>query len=88
MPLYENDRNAENRIKVKKKWSDAVVFGAGETLSEMCRVYRDTLSEQKRSITVAFDGWYGVQWKEIIIRTETYLAELFCVPPWWLAHDE
>ena len=66
MPLYENDRNAENRIKVKKKWSDAVVFGAGETLSEMCRVYRDTFSEQKRSITLAFDGWYGVQWKEII----------------------
>ena len=35
MPLYENDRNAENRIKVKKEWSDAVVFGTGETLSEI-----------------------------------------------------
>ena len=66
MPLYENDRNAENRIRVKKEWKDAVIFGTDETVSAICRVYREALSEQKRSITVAFDGWYGIQWEEII----------------------
>ena len=65
MPLYENDRNAENRIRIKKEWSDAVVFGKKDTLSEMCRVYRKTIAELKRSITVAFDGWYGIQWGEV-----------------------
>jgi hypothetical protein len=66
MPLYENDRNAENRIKVKKEWSDAVVFGTSEVLAEMCRTLRNSFSVKKRCVTVAFDGWYGIQWKEIV----------------------
>jgi hypothetical protein len=66
MPLYENERNAENRIKVKKEWSDSVVFGTAETMAGMCEAFRAMLKKNRRSVTVAFDGWYGIQWDAVI----------------------
>ena len=36
MPLYENDRNAVNKIKVNKKWND-LLFGMVLTRSQEVR---------------------------------------------------
>ena len=66
MPLYENDRNAENRIKVKKEWSDAIVFGSQETLNAMIEVFRDFMEKNKSCVRVAFEGWYAIDWQSIL----------------------
>jgi len=65
MPLYENERNAENKIKVKKAWSNAVVFGTQDTLAEMVRAIRAASRKHKRTVTIALEGWYAVDWPAI-----------------------
>jgi len=70
MPLYENDRNAQNRIKVKKEWSDAVVFGTYNTINYITSRINEKLETSKKTVTVAFDGWYGVDWHLVIDRMQ------------------
>ena len=65
MPLYENERNAENRIKVKKAFSNAVVFGTKDTLARIIQAIRSQNRAKKRTVTVAFEGWYAVGWESI-----------------------
>jgi len=66
MPLYENDRNAHNRIKVKKEWSDVVVFGTDDTIGEITARIGKKFQSSKKTVVVAFDGWYGVDWHSVI----------------------
>ena len=47
MPLYENDKNAENRIKVKKEWSEAVVFDTENVTASMCSIISDRCKIKK-----------------------------------------
>ena len=64
MPLYENDRNAQNRIKVKKEWKDAVVFGMDNTIEEIVAKINEKFKSSKRpspSHSTAGMGLTGVQ---------------------------
>ena len=65
MPLYENERNAVNRIRVKKEHADAVVFGTEAVLARIVAALADESRKRKRQVTVAFEGWYAVDWRGI-----------------------
>jgi hypothetical protein len=65
MPLYENERNAANRIRVKKEHADAVVFGTEAVMARIVAVLADESRKRKRQVTVAFEGWYAVDWRGI-----------------------
>ena len=66
MALYENMNNAENRIRVKTGWRDAVVVGTEPTIGAMIDLFRGQSQKKGAPVVVAFDGWYGVEWGEIV----------------------
>lgn len=70
MPLYENERNAENRIKIKKQWQDAVIFGTEGTTKKVIELIKEHNSKTKHTITIAFCGWYGVNFNAIVASME------------------
>jgi hypothetical protein len=68
MPLYENERNAVNRIRVDKEHVDAVTLGTDAVLEKIVAALAAESRKRKRRIAVAFEGWYAVDWRTI---TET-----------------
>ncbi len=66
MPLYENSKNAENIIKVSEEAKNAVLFGAEKTIENIADSLKAQSENSNRTIIVAFDGWYGVSWQEIM----------------------
>jgi len=66
MPLYECRRNAENHIEVKPEWRDAVVFGTEDSLASIVATLQAQISDRGRAVTVAFDGWYNINWAALI----------------------
>lgn len=60
MPLYEDKHNAENKIRV----SEAAVAGATMGTEKVLEKIADMLSRGK--INIAMDGWYGVEFAEIV----------------------
>jgi hypothetical protein len=65
MPLYENERNAVNTISIDKKHSDSVALGTERTLEKICGAIEAAARSKKKTVTVAFEGWYGVSWAAI-----------------------
>ena len=61
MPLYEYKKNAENLIRIPKEMSKSIICGSNE-VSKSIIAKIATISKG----LVAFDGWYGVSWNEII----------------------
>ena len=59
MPLYEDKHNAENVIKVSQATKDSAVFGTDKVVSFIA-------DEIQGAKTVAFDGWYGVDYAAIV----------------------
>jgi hypothetical protein len=70
MPLYENSRNAENRINIKDGWKNAIIFGTEETLSRIAEKVQELRKRENRRVTLAFEGWYGIDWGRIITSIE------------------
>lgn len=69
MPLYEDRNNSENKIKVSEKAKEAAVFGTDEVIRSI--VDASLNGAEKKAI--AFEGWYGIDWKSI---TEELKREL------------
>ncbi len=65
MPLYEYRKNAANVITVPAEWRDSVVVGSAE-VSDFIVARMAERRAGKGAINVAFDGWYGVDWKRVI----------------------
>lgn len=65
MPLYEDRRNAENKITVGAACRESVVAGTGETLAALLNAVEKKKEKLGRPPVVALDGWYGVDWKSI-----------------------
>lgn len=59
MPLYEDKHNAENIIRVSENARASAIFGTGSVVSAIV----DALAE---TMTVALDGWYGVDYEAIV----------------------
>lgn len=66
MPLYENERNAENRIKVPEEVRNAVVFGTREVAGCFVDAIAALRENLGRTVLISFDGWYAVDWPGII----------------------
>jgi hypothetical protein len=74
MPLYENSRNAENRILVKDDWKNAIVFGTDETVSRIVEAVSELGKAENPRPALAFEGWYGVKWEMIISSVREALS--------------
>lgn len=72
MALYENYQNAENRISIKEEWKNSLVFGTDNVLAEMANAIKECSIRENRPVTVAFEGWYGVDWKSIATGIKEY----------------
>ena len=64
MPLYEYKKNAANVITVPAEWRDSVMVGSAE-VSDFIAARIGERRARKGAIRVAFDGWYGVDWKRV-----------------------
>ena len=65
MPLYESRKNAENRINIKPEWRDAVIIG-NDAIFEYFTNLINNRTNKSRPLIIAFDGWYGIDWKKIL----------------------
>jgi hypothetical protein len=66
MPLYEDRRNAENKIMVTPSCRNSVVIGTNESLALLIKAIKDKAATLNRGPVVALDGWYGIDWKSIL----------------------
>lgn len=68
MPLYEDRRNAENKIVVPAEWRKSIAVGPEAVTEAILHeiMKRSPRGAAKHTVTAAFDGWYGVDWPAII----------------------
>ena len=64
MPLYETRAHAENVIDIPAEWRNALVIGTEAVLDQVIACL------QGRTRTIAFDGWYDIDWPSIIARLQ------------------
>jgi len=65
MPLYEDRKNAENKIKVSERCLDSFISGTNTVVELIKDVIEDKAKALGRAPVIAFDGWYGVAWEAI-----------------------
>ncbi len=65
MALYEIRRNAENQIILGKNERESIVIGSKNVVRAIMQVITERQIQVRRPVTVAFDGWYGVDWAAI-----------------------
>jgi hypothetical protein len=66
MPLYEDRRDAENRVKIERELADSIVFGPLAAFEMIVSRMGGLAEREKRPVTAAFDGWYGVEWEGLV----------------------
>lgn len=74
MPLYEDRRNADNKIQVSKACIDSIVVGKEAVLATLLSAAQHKAQVKSGSAIVAMDGWYGVDWAHI--TADAQLSEL------------
>lgn len=75
MPLYEDRKNAENIITIPKERCDEIIKGTNPVYAGILKAVKDKSAELKRPAVAAFDGWYGVDWENIIAAFKNFDAE-------------
>jgi len=71
MPLYEYNKNAENRIRLPKAMSVNIACGSKEVLKSIA----DKIADVGNGLVV-FDGWYGVDWDSIVVYLKAELPDV------------
>jgi len=66
MPLYEDRRNAGNRIHVSEECMDAFTVSSPNVAWTLIRAIREKNIQLGRCVRVALDGWYGIEWQKIL----------------------
>ena len=81
MPLYENRKNAENKIKVSQQTKDAFIVGTKAVVAQIQSAIDEKAAELGRKPVVAFDAWYGVEFDKIVSLFPDYslkaISEVF-----------
>lgn len=72
MPLYESRANAENRIQVSAAARDSLIFGTPAVVTAIASRIR----EQGLPCRVALDGWYGVNYVDLMAWLKAELSGL------------
>lgn len=72
MPLYESRANAENRIQVSAAARDSLIFGTPAVVTAIASRIR----EQGLPCRVALDGWYGVNYVDLMVWLKAELSDL------------
>ena len=62
MPLYEDRRNATNRISVDPAVSASLAIGPQAAADAIIAALRQRAGSAGRRIAASLDGWYGVDW--------------------------
>ncbi|MCL1792990.1 MAG: hypothetical protein FWG34_03885 [Oscillospiraceae bacterium] len=65
MPLYEDRKNAENIISVDKNCHDSIIAG-NAAYAGLVEAIKEKSRQLNRPAVAAFDGWYGVEWENVI----------------------
>ena len=76
MPLYENRKNAENKIKVSQQTKDTFIVGTQAVASQIQSVIDKKEVELGRKPVIAFDGWYGVEFDKIVHLFPDYISRV------------
>lgn len=66
MPLYEDRKNSENKIKVSHETRDSIISGNNKVSEKIVEIYKSQNQKNSKSVIIAIDGWYGVNWKSIL----------------------
>jgi len=66
MPLYEDRRNAQNKIRVSEYCRASVTEGAIPVVRTILQKAARIRSEKRKPAVIALDGWYGIGWERII----------------------
>ena len=64
MPLYESRQHAENKIVINPELHAAIISGPDQVIPALVAIF--TRKYTGHTLTVAFDGWYGVDWPAIV----------------------
>jgi len=65
MPLYEDRKNAENKIKVSPETRDSIIFGTDKVLEKIIETAKFYKEKEQRTAILGFDGWMGVDWMRL-----------------------
>ena len=82
MPLYESRKYAENTIPLSAQEREAITLGPQLVLRRILDLLQERYAHFGRTVIVAFDGWYGVDWPAIVaglqkLATENKLVLVF-----------
>lgn len=87
MPLYEDRRNAQNRIRVSDSCRASVTEGKIPAVRVILREAARIRTDKNRPAVIALDGWYGIDWESIAAAfreeapdTETFSMHSCFVP--------
>ncbi len=66
MPLYEDRKNSENKIKVNPETRASIVYGNDNVADKILDLVKAQKVKTGKPVKIAIDGWYGVDWKSVI----------------------
>ncbi len=66
MPIYENRSNAENRIVIPEEIQKTVLCERRAVLDRLVEIFVEGVQGRKGTFRIAFDGWYGVDYHQIL----------------------
>lgn len=63
MPLYEDRTHAENKIQFDPALAKQIIIGFQPVIESVIYLIQQTSQRERRPATVAFDGYYGIDWQ-------------------------
>ena len=66
MPLYEDRNHAQNKIQFDPELAAQIVIGFRPAIKEIVNLAREMSVAKNRPVTLAFDGYYGIDWRSVI----------------------
>ena len=70
MPLYEDRTFAENKINFDPQLAQQIVIGFQPVIEQILKLIQETSTRLGRPALLAFDGYYGIDWKTTIAELE------------------
>ena len=70
MPLYEGRHNVENRIKISEDAKKTVICGTDAVIADIAAAIKAADG------AVALDGWYGVDFADVVCRLKAAGVEV------------